>query len=198
MKHPQPLPPLHLQQPKPRLPQPQKLPQQNRQNKSAVAVRLRTNNIRERHVRTLPFVVYIISMRLVFRSFTLVAAALFIGGMLAGCNRLSKQEKEMVGKYYNTALSDMKPAIELNADRSAVVRAIRPGDLVYAVSATWKATPDSLILIPDSTSIVVEEGDPAAVGNVAPRLAWPIVKYNEQTLTLIRDKNTIDYRHRYE
>lgn len=149
-------------------------------------------------MRTLPFVVYIISMRLVFRSFTLVAAALFIGGMLAGCNRLSKQEKEMVWKYYNTALSDMKPAIELNADRSAVVRAIRPGDLVYAVSATWKATPDSLILIPDSTSIVVEEGDPAAVGNVAPRLAWPIVKYNEQTLTLIRDKNTIDYRHRYE
>ena len=119
-------------------------------------------------------------------------------GAVTACNGLSDYEKSMVGKYYNTALSDMKPAIELNSDRTAVVRAIRPGDLVYSVQATWSATEDSLILVTDSTSIQIEEGDPAAVGRVAPRLSWPIVRSNEQTLTLIRDKNTIDYRHRYE
>lgn len=118
--------------------------------------------------------------------------------VFTSCNRLSKQEKEMVGKYYNPALSDMKPVIELGADRSAVVRAIRPGDLTYSVKATWKASEDSLILFPDSASITVEEGDPAAVGHVAPRLSWPIVSRNEQTLTLIRDRNTIDYHRRYE
>ncbi len=117
---------------------------------------------------------------------------------LAACNGLSVREKELVGKYYNTALSDMKPEIELNSDRSAVVRALRPGDLVYSVKARWEATEDSLIIRPDTVSIVVEEGDPAAVGHVPARLAWPIVKYNDQTLTLIRNRNTIDYRRRYE
>ena len=118
--------------------------------------------------------------------------------LVSACNGLSDREKQLVGKYYNTALSDMKPEIELNADRSATVRAIRPGDLIYSVSARWKATEDSLIICPDTTSIVVEEGDPASVGNVPPRLAWPIAACNEQTLTLIRNKNTIDYRRRYE
>ncbi len=126
------------------------------------------------------------------------AATLTLLGALCACNGLSDREKELVGKYYNTALSDMKPEIELNDDRSAVVRAIRPGDLVYSVDARWEATADSLLLIPDTTSIAVEEGDPAAVGHVPARLAWPIVKYNDQTLTLIRNRNTIDYRHRYE
>lgn len=111
------------------------------------------------------------------------AATLTLLGALCACNGLSDREKELVGKYYNTALSDMKPEIELNDDRSAVVRAIRPGDLVYSVDARWEATADSLILIPDTTSIAVEEGDPAAVGHVPARLAWPIVKYNDQTLT---------------
>ena len=124
------------------------------------------------------------------------AAAMSIG--LAACNGLSDHEKALVGKYYNTALSDMKPEIELNADRSATLRAIRPGDLVYAVSARWEATADSLIMHPDTTSIAVEEGDPAGVGHVPARVAWPIVKASEQTLTLIRNKNTIDYRRRYE
>ena len=96
---------------------------------------------------------------------------------LTSCNGLSDYEKTLVG---------------------STVRAIRPGDLTYSVSATWKATGDSLILVPDSSSIVVEEGDPMAVGNVAPRLSWPIVKCNEQTLTLVRDRNTIDYKRRYE
>lgn len=127
-----------------------------------------------------------------------VAGMTMVMTALTSCNGLSDYEKTLVGSYYNTALSDMKPAIELRADRSATVRAIRPGDLTYSVSATWKATGDSLILVPDASSIVVEEGDPMAVGNVAPRLSWPIVKCNEQTLTLVRDRNTIDYKRRYE
>lgn len=127
-----------------------------------------------------------------------VTGAVLLMAGLSACNGLSDYEKSLVGSYYNTALSDMKPAIELNADRSATVRAIRPGDLTYSVSATWEATEDSLILVPDATSIVIEEGDPTAVGNVAPRLSWPIVKCNEQTLTLVRDRNTIDYKRRYE
>ena len=127
-----------------------------------------------------------------------LSACVFALLSLSACNRLSDREKELVGKYYNTALSDMKPEIELNSDRSAVLRAQRPGDLVYSVKARWEATDDSLIVCPDTVSIVVEEGDPAAVGHVPARLAWPIVKYNDQTLTLIRNRNTIDYRRRYE
>ena len=127
-----------------------------------------------------------------------LAAAALLGCALCACNGLSDREKELVGKYYNTALSDMKPEIELNSDRSATLRALRPGDLVYSVKARWEATADSLIVMPDTTSISIEEGDPAAVGHVPARLAWPIVKCNDQTLTLIRNRNTIDYRRRYE
>lgn len=133
-----------------------------------------------------------------FHNIGIWLAALLCCVGIAACNGLSDREKELVGKYYNTAVSDMTPEIELNADRSAVVRALRPGDLVYSVKARWSATADSLIVIPDASSIVVEEGDPAGVGNVPARLAWPIVKCNEQSLTLIRNRNTIDYRRRYE
>ena len=126
------------------------------------------------------------------------AGAIALLMVAAACNGLSDHEKDLVGNYYNTALSDMKPAIELRKDRTATIRAIRPGDLTYSVSARWEASEDSLIMIPDATSIIVEEGDPGAVGNVAPRLAWPIVKCNEQTLTLVRENNTIDYKRRYE
>lgn len=135
---------------------------------------------------------------MIVRKITGVTAALSALIVATGCNGLSDYEKGLVGSYYNTALSDMKPAIELHKDRTAVVRAIRPGDLTYSVSAQWEATEDSLILVPDASSIVIEEGDPAAVGNVAPRLSWPIVKCNEQTLTLVRENNTIDYKRRYE
>ena len=54
--------------------------------------------------------------------------------LLAACGGLSEQEEKMVGKYYIPALSDTNPLIELNADRTSVLRAIRPGDITCSVT----------------------------------------------------------------
>lgn len=115
---------------------------------------------------------------------------------LTACGGLSKQEEMMVGKYYIPAISDTNPLIELNADRSAVVRAIRQGDITYSVSGRWKLDADSLIIVTDSTSITIEEGDPGLVGSVSPRLAYPIKDFNESTLTIERQGITYDYHRR--
>jgi hypothetical protein len=111
---------------------------------------------------------------------------------------MTDQEKSMIGKYYIPALSDTKPLIELNADRSSVLRAIRPGDITYSVAGQWKVDNDSLIIENDSTSITIEEGDPGLVGHVTRRVAYPIKAVNESTLSIERQGIIYDYHHRPE
>lgn len=118
--------------------------------------------------------------------------------LLTACGGLSDREKQMVGNYYIPAVSDTKPMLELEKDRSAVIRAIRPGELTYNVGGKWKLNRDTLVIETDPSSITIEEGDPAMVGTVAPRLAYPIVAFNENTLSLNRQGVTYDYHRRSE
>ena len=118
--------------------------------------------------------------------------------LLASCGGLTDQEKRMVGKYYIPALSDTHPLIELNADGTSVLRAIRPGDITYSVTGVWKVDNDSLIIESDSTSITIEDGDPGLVGHVSRRVAYPIKRYSESTLSIERQGITYDYHRRSE
>lgn len=118
--------------------------------------------------------------------------------LLAACGGLSEQEEKMVGKYYIPALSDTNPLIELNADRTSVLRAIRPGDITYSVAGVWKVENDSLIIESDSTSITIEDGDPGLVGHVSRRVAYPIKDFNESTLSIQRQGITYDYHRRLD
>ena len=117
---------------------------------------------------------------------------------VSACGGLSDQEEKMVGKYYIPALSDTRPLMELNADRTSVLRAIRPGDISYSVSGVWKVEGDSLIIESDSTSITIEEGDPGLVGHIARRVAYPITGFNESTLSIQRQGITYDYHRRMD
>lgn len=121
-----------------------------------------------------------------------------IGLTLASCGGLSSQEEKMVGKYYIPAVSDSHPLIELNADRTSVLSASRPGEITFSVTGTWKVDGDSLIIESDPASITIEEGDPGMVGTVATRVAYPIKDYNETTLSIERDGITYDYHRRME
>ncbi len=118
--------------------------------------------------------------------------------LLAACGGLSEQEEKMVGKYYIPALSDTNPLIELNSDRTSVLRAIRPGDITYSVTGVWKVENDSLIIESDSTSITIEDGDPGLVGHVSRRVAYPIKDFNESTLSIQRQGITYDYHRRLD
>ena len=121
----------------------------------------------------------------------LLASVLPLLALLSACGGLSDREEKMV-------LSDTRPLMELNADRTSVLRAIRPGDISYSVSGVWKVEGDSLIIESDSTSITIEEGDPGLVGHIACRVAYPITGFNESTLSIQRQGITYDYHRRMD
>ena len=63
--------------------------------------------------------------------------------LLSACGGLSStKEKQIVGLYYNPAVSDREPVFELNSDGSSVMRAIRPDVLTLSVKGhgIWPAT----------------------------------------------------------
>lgn len=118
--------------------------------------------------------------------------------LLAACGGLSDQEKKLVGKYYNSSLSDTNPVIELNADRTAVRRAIRPGEITYSVKGNWKVDGDSLVISLDSTSITIEEGDPGLVGQINTRKAIPLTGFSENNLSVQQQGITYVFHRRME
>ena len=130
----------------------------------------------------------------------LVAAALAGVAMLSltSCGGMTDREKGMVGKYYIPALSDTRPALELNDENRSVIRAIRPGELSFFVEGTWTVRDDSLIIVNDASSITIEEGDPTLIGTVAPRVAYPIISSDETTLRILRGGIEYDYHRRPE
>lgn len=117
----------------------------------------------------------------------LVAAAAM--GLLAACG-LSSREKEMVGNYFISEISDIEPLYELRGDGSSVMRAIRPEVLTCWVEGRWHVKGDSLI-IENDLSTVGFEGDRSLMGEVAPRAAYRISDYDGVSLTLRKDG--IDY-----
>lgn len=125
-------------------------------------------------------------------------ALIFAGLALTSCGGMTDVEKKMVGKYYIPAVSDTNPLIELNADGTSVLRAIRPNDITFSVTGTWKMVDDSLIIVNDPTSITIEDGDPSLVGTVSPRISYPVKDFNESTLSIVRDGIVYDYHRRLE
>lgn len=117
----------------------------------------------------------------------LVASAAI--GLLAGCG-LSSREKEMVGNYFISEISDIEPLYELHGDGTSVMRAIRPEVLTCWVEGRWHIDGDSLILEND-LSTVRFEGDRSLMGEVADRAAYHITDFNGTSLTLRKDG--IDY-----
>lgn len=61
----------------------------------------------------------------------LLASVLPLLALLSACGGLSDREEKMVGKYYIPALSDTRPLMELNADRTSVLRADRAEYLIF-------------------------------------------------------------------
>lgn len=118
--------------------------------------------------------------------------------LLASCGGMTDREKAMVGKYYISALSDTHPVIELNDNNRSVLRAIRPGELSFSVEGTWHVVDDSLIIVNDDATITIEEGDPALVGTVAPRVAYPILHADETLMRIERSGVIYDYHRRSE
>lgn len=131
------------------------------------------------------------------RAVWVAGLSVVLAGMSA-CSGLSEREEKMVGKYYIPQLSDTSPIIELNGDRSSTLRAIMPGELTYSVDGRWEVAGDSLIIVNNAESITIEDGDPSLVGRVAPRVAWPIKRFDESTLSIERQGITYDYRRRME
>ncbi len=127
-----------------------------------------------------------------------VIAAAVAGALLQSCGGLSEQEEGMVGKYYIPTVSVTHPLLELEADRSAVIRAIRPGELSFYVSGEWRLENDSLIIDNDISSITIEEGDPGLIGTVAPRVAYPILGFDGTVLHIERQGVVYDYHRRLE
>lgn len=117
--------------------------------------------------------------------------------LLAACGGLSDQEKKLVGKYYNSALSDTRPVLELNADRTALRRGIGAG-ITYSVAGTWKVDNDSIIIECDSTSITIEDGDPGLVGHINPRKAIPLSGFTENNLEVREKGGVYVYQHRFD
>ncbi len=136
------------------------------------------------------------SMKSLAFIFSTSLSALALLALSASCSGMSDREKSMVGKYYIPAISDTHPLIELDADRNAVLRAIRPGELSFYVAGQWRVENDSLIIDNDASSITIEEGDPSLVGTVAPRVAYPIVNFDETTLRIEKQGIIYDYHRR--
>jgi len=116
-----------------------------------------------------------------------IAAIIFLcavsATVLSSCNRLSDEAKAIVGKYYEPAISETTPTMELNADGTCVIRAISPGVLSYAVHGNWNVLRDTLFVESDGRAVEIR-GDSTLVGHVADHLARPVVDFTGSELTL--------------
>ncbi len=117
--------------------------------------------------------------------------------LISSCGRLSDQAKEMVGNYYIPVISEDQPLMELNGNGKCVVRAIRPGVLVYEVPGSWNVENDTLImkLKPES---ITWEGDSSLIGDVPPELKRAVVEFTGVNLTLKQNDILKVYRRRVE
>ena len=112
--------------------------------------------------------------------------------LLTACGGLSKEAREIVGSYYNMAISDDEPVFELNPDGTCVMRAIRPDVLTISVSGTWDVVNDSLVMH-HNLATVKAHGDTSLLGTVAPEFKALVMGHTDHTLLLSR--NGIEYEY---
>lgn len=128
---------------------------------------------------------------------------LFVAIMLMGaasftaCNHLSSKAQEMIGDYYLTAVSENEPVMELKADGSCTVHAIKPGIMSYTVNGEWNVNADSLIIQTDG-KVASLEGDTSVVriGTIPSRMSYAITDFTGLTLTLNQEGNDYQYQRR--
>lgn len=116
--------------------------------------------------------------------------------VLTGCGGLSRKAKEIIGVYYNDAVSADVPVFELNDNGTCIMRAIRPEVLTISVSGTWNVEDDSLVIVHDLTTLKAE-GDTSLVGNIPPTYRAALIDHTPQSLVLGRNGIEYEYTQRY-
>lgn len=111
----------------------------------------------------------------------LAAAAIAVS-----CSPISKDAKKIVGNYYIPEVSDSTPLMELNADGTCTVRAVRPDVLTYSVDGRWDVRHDSLLITLDSATLRWE-GDRELIGDIPGRLDKKVLSFNGRLLSLESD-----------
>ncbi len=113
---------------------------------------------------------------------------------VTGCNRLSEEARQMTGVYYQTAVSENEPVMELNDNGSCTVHAIKPGVMSYTVNGTWNVENDSLLIETEGVAASVT-GDTTVIriGRIPTRISYAIADFNGLSLTLRRDGNDYVY-----
>lgn len=105
---------------------------------------------------------------------------------LTGCNPLSDEAKEITGNYYIYEISDDQPLMELRADATCTVRAIRPEVLTYSVEGKWNVRNDSLVILLDSATLRWD-GDSSLIGEIPARLDKKLISHTDFALELETD-----------
>lgn len=125
--------------------------------------------------------------------FAAVASLLLLGS----CSGLSDRAEEMVGVYYQSAISENEPVMELNDDGSCVIHAIKPGVMSYTVNGQWNVEGDSLLIETDGVvASVTGDTTLVKVGSIPGRKSYFISGFNGLTLSLRRDGNDYTYSRR--
>ncbi len=106
--------------------------------------------------------------------------------IMAGCSPISDEARKIVGNYYIPEVSDATPLMELNADGTCKVRAIRPDVLTYSVDGRWDVKGDSLLIDLDKSSLQWE-GDGNLIGEIPSRIGKKIISTTGRQLSLESD-----------
>lgn len=127
-------------------------------------------------------------MKLSALLFRICVAAVVITAAVAaaGCSRLSKDAKKMVGEYYINEVSTEEPVMVLKSNGTVIQRAIKPGILAYSVKGCWNVKNDSLVIVNEPTPFDVE-GDSTLIGQIPERMAKAVVAFTGTALTLRSD-----------
>lgn len=119
-------------------------------------------------------------------------ALLAAAALLSACNGLSDEAKEMVGVYYQTAISENEPVMELNDDGTCVIHAIKPGVMSYTVNGTWNVEDDSLKIETDGkVASVTGDTTTIRIGAIPETKSYAIADFNGLSLTL--KQGGVDY-----
>lgn len=129
-------------------------------------------------------------MKTISKASVLLAAAV----LATGCSHLSDEAKEMIGTYYQTAISETEPVMELNEDGSCTIHAIKPDVMSYTVNGEWNVENDSLVIDTDGVAASVT-GDTTVVrvGTIPTHVSYAISSFNGLTLTLNRGGTDYSY-----
>ncbi len=129
--------------------------------------------------------------------FTLLIAVAFTAAATSSCSHLSSEAKEMIGVYYQPAISENEPVMELNDDGTCVIHAIKPEVMSYTVNGKWNVVNDSLLIETDGVvAEVTGDTTQVSVGNIPTHISYAITSFNGLTLTLNREGADYAYSRR--